>query len=49
MMQGQRRSKQKEPTLLEMCVTPYVDAFRMSKRVVNKAVKCYRKARRSRQ
>jgi len=49
MTQGQKRSKKKEePTMLEMCFSPYVDMYRMSRRVINKAGKSLRRAREAR-
>jgi hypothetical protein len=48
MTQGRKSSKKEEPTLIEMSVKPYADMYRMSKRVVNKAIKSFKKARRSR-
>lgn len=49
MTQDQKRSKKRdEPTMLEMCIMPYVDMYRMSKRVINKAGKSLRRAREAR-
>lgn len=34
--------------MLEMCITPYVDMYRMSKRIINKAGKSLKQAREAR-